>query len=44
MRIKRAILIMLIGVSFLIVSCGAKQNESVDNKEDRVVELDGNRC
>lgn len=42
MRIKRAILIMLIGISFLIVGCGAKQNESVDNKEDRVVELDGN--
>lgn len=42
MRIKRAILIMLIGASFLIVGCGAKQNESVDDKKDMVVELDGN--
>ena len=42
MRIKRAILIMLIGASFLMVGCGAKQNESVDDKKDMVVELDGN--
>lgn len=42
MKIKRVILMVLVGASFLIVGCGSKQNESVDDKKDMVVELDGN--